>query len=507
MDRQKADGGRDVSSPGILIASNEEAIREILGDMLRADGCEVLAVASTDDAISQATQFAPDTLIIEVMMPGKINGLLAAKRIAQETNCKVMFLEPVHPGCDEYFDRLRQEVPDCDILPTPFEKDELLGIVHGCVSGWSIAEKRAAPLVHEQRMKLRYAEIDPKIIAKLPKWSAAELEREREKVLKELGITRQESESHLLAWVQTMLAENGREDNPENRQRLTETILPDWNAQVFVWVLGGDESVARYHTAWYLAHCWDYQAHVGQTSRSPVSRSGIRQTVFGLLVVAIGAWAASGLLEPHDWDLADVPILLVWLALIAAGFGLLLGLGILLFDREDPVELRHLAVWVAVPTTLIALGLHLHASQKLEAEAAQRELRVVAPRVDAESLEEIGYIQQIKRVDRLWEHRRTIYWFVRIPATNEVYSCSWESGFAGFAEGDAVRLIHKKDPTADEEELGQKFEEFMHMQPDDEKFERFIREIDWPYSGFVVGLHGDKTGRSASVDMKEPILP
>jgi CheY-like chemotaxis protein len=131
-----------MSSLRILIASGEEAMREVLGSILRADGCKVLAVASTDEAISQAAQLGPDTLITETIMPGQINGLRAAKRIVQETKCKVLFLEAIHPGLDEYFDGLRRDIPDCDILPTPFEKDELLAIVHRRVTGWSIAERR-----------------------------------------------------------------------------------------------------------------------------------------------------------------------------------------------------------------------------------------------------------------------------------------------------------------------------------------------------------------------------
>lgn len=76
----------------------------------------------------------------------------------------------------------------------------------------------------------------------------------------------------------------------------------------------------------------------------------------------------------------------------------------------------------------------------------------------------------MRREDRLWEHRRDIYWFVKIPATNKLYSCSWESGFAGFAKDDAVKLVHRKSDI----ETGD-------------------------YSGFIVGLHGDQAGRSAGV--------
>jgi hypothetical protein len=109
----------------------------------------------------------------------------------------------------------------------------------------------------------------------------------------------------------------------------------------------------------------------------------------------------------------------------------------------------------------------MDASRKLEADAAQSEGWVVPPKIDEDSVEEVGYVYQVRRVDHLWEHRRNVHWFVKIPTTNKLYSCSWEGGFAGFAKDDAVKLIHKNPD----------------METDDE-------------SGFIIGLHGGQAGRS-----------
>jgi hypothetical protein len=345
-------------------------------------------------------------------------------------------------------------------------------------------------------MRLRYIQIDPEIIAELPNWGPTDLERESEETLKELGITRQANESYLLAWVRTMLAENRCDDNCDNRKRLVEAIREDWNAQLFVWALGGDERksfgvedspafqehLARFHAARYLApgafydhddpRYWDYQPQPAQSSagRQPVRSGQLVKTILGLLVVAAGVWAASGLMAPVGWRLADVPVLLVWIGLLAAGAGLLLGLAALAAGESGGAALQRLALLVAVPVALTAIVLHMDASRKLEADAAQSERWVVPPKIDEESVEEIGYINQMQRVDRLWEHRRSIVWFVKIPATNKLYSCSWESGFAGFAKDDAVRLIHKKSD----------------IETDDD-------------DGFIVGLHGGQAGSSAMV--------
>lgn len=169
-------------------------------------------------------------------------------------------------------------------------------------------------------MKLRYIQIDPEIIAELPNWSATELERESEETLKELGISRQANESYLLAWVRTMLAENSCKDNGESRKRLIEAIREDWNAQLFVWALGGDERktfgledspafqeyLARRHANRALApsafydhddsRYWDYHLQSGQSSGARRSvRTRGRWALLPLAALAV-YWLLS-----RDW--------------------------------------------------------------------------------------------------------------------------------------------------------------------------------------------------------------
>jgi hypothetical protein len=346
------------------------------------------------------------------------------------------------------------------------------------------APREKVPLVSIELlgMKLRFLEIESWVIDDLPYWTREEIERESEETLKELGISRQQNESYLLAWVRAMLDENGRENTPENRRLVLEAIRQDKRMFPFVWAMGReeaelfglDDSPAMEE---YRARRAADQALMAAFARAPdhssrqgppISRSGIAQTVLGLLVVAAGVRAAEGLASPFDWRLADLPIVLVWIGLVVSGAALLLGIAVLVERKPSP--LQRLALWVAIAAAFMAVGLHLHASRKLEADAAQRERWALPPTVDKESVEEVGYIQQIKRVDRLWEHTRSIVWFVKIPTTNKLYSCSWESGFAGFAKDDGVKLIHKNSD----------------IETDD-------------YSGFIVGLHGDQAGRSASV--------
>lgn len=90
-------------------------------------------------------------------------------------------------------------------------------------------------------MKLRYIDIGPEIISDLQDWSEADVERESELTLKDLGISREPHESYLRAWARVMLDENGCADKPEDRKRLIESIQQDKDVLRFVWVLGGEE--------------------------------------------------------------------------------------------------------------------------------------------------------------------------------------------------------------------------------------------------------------------------
>lgn len=87
---------------------------------------------------------------------------------------------------------------------------------------------------------------------------------------------------------------------------------------------------------------------------------------------------------------------------------------------------------------------------KVESDLSKRSASVVQPKVDEDSVAEIGYIYQMR--DELFlkdDNKINLVWFVKIPATGERYSCSWELGFSEFRTGDDVRLIRPKDLTTE----------------------------------------------------------
>jgi hypothetical protein len=107
---------------------------------------------------------------------------------------------------------------------------------------------------------------------------------------------------------------------------------------------------------------------------------------------------------------------------------------------------------------------------EVERDLGKRSASIVQPKVDEDSVSEIGYIYSMR--DELFlkeDNTINLVWFIKIPATGERYSCSWERGFSEFRTGDDVRLIRPRD---------------VSMEAGD---------------GYIVGLHDRRTGKASLV--------
>jgi len=78
--------------PRILVVDDDSILAETLAAVLRLQAYQVQTAFSGKSAIQIASEFAPDTLIIDVMMPG-MNGLEAASHIRTLLpGCKVFLI-------------------------------------------------------------------------------------------------------------------------------------------------------------------------------------------------------------------------------------------------------------------------------------------------------------------------------------------------------------------------------------------------------------------------------
>jgi two-component system nitrogen regulation response regulator NtrX len=69
--------------PSVLIADDEPNIRRMVGALLASEGYEVREASNGRDAIAQAVELEPDIALIDLMMPGELDGMAVLGRLRE----------------------------------------------------------------------------------------------------------------------------------------------------------------------------------------------------------------------------------------------------------------------------------------------------------------------------------------------------------------------------------------------------------------------------------------
>ncbi len=100
----------------ILVVDDQLEVRELVGVTLRSDDYQVIQAESGEKAIEVAKAEKPDLIIMDIMMPGGIDGLKAThiiKNNPETKDCKIIILSAkgqdidkekgTEAGSDDYF--------------------------------------------------------------------------------------------------------------------------------------------------------------------------------------------------------------------------------------------------------------------------------------------------------------------------------------------------------------------------------------------------------------------
>jgi two-component system response regulator MprA len=113
----------DDAAATILVAEDDQALRESLARVLRFEGYEAILAADGGEALEQVDRQRPDLLLLDVMMP-HVDGLTACRRLRERgEQLPVLMLTARHAVSD------RVEGLDAgadDYLVKPFSIDEML---------------------------------------------------------------------------------------------------------------------------------------------------------------------------------------------------------------------------------------------------------------------------------------------------------------------------------------------------------------------------------------------
>lgn len=81
--------------PLILLADDEDNFREVIAKELTSIGFETQSVTNGADAVRKAEEIMPDLILMDVHMPGELNGIEASLQIKQNQatkDIKIAFL-------------------------------------------------------------------------------------------------------------------------------------------------------------------------------------------------------------------------------------------------------------------------------------------------------------------------------------------------------------------------------------------------------------------------------
>ena len=110
----------------ILIVEDDQALADILHHNLEHEGFEVRRVAEGSVALSAARTFAPDLVLLDVVLPG-VDGMNLCAFWRQESRFPIIMLT----ARDRKGDKLHGlKVGADDYITKPFDLDELLARIH-----------------------------------------------------------------------------------------------------------------------------------------------------------------------------------------------------------------------------------------------------------------------------------------------------------------------------------------------------------------------------------------
>jgi DNA-binding response OmpR family regulator len=114
----------------ILLVEDDPLITRMVRDNLVFDGFEVSCVASGDQALSQVRSFAPDLILLDLMLP-QLDGFEICKAVSQSPR-RIPII--VISARDQVSDKIRVlKIGADDYVTKPFKFDELLARIHAVI--------------------------------------------------------------------------------------------------------------------------------------------------------------------------------------------------------------------------------------------------------------------------------------------------------------------------------------------------------------------------------------
>jgi DNA-binding response OmpR family regulator len=116
------------AKPTILVADDEEDVRELVAYRLSRSGYDVIDAVDGEEAFRLATEHVPDLMVLDVMMP-RLDGYELTRRVRAEESLRSVPVILLTARSQETDVSRGFEVGADDYLRKPFNPDELVARV------------------------------------------------------------------------------------------------------------------------------------------------------------------------------------------------------------------------------------------------------------------------------------------------------------------------------------------------------------------------------------------
>jgi len=126
----------------ILIVDDEPRVIHLVREVLTATGFEVLAAHSGENAIEAAALEQPDLVLLDLILPGDMDGYQVARRLREFSDVPIIMLtakvreSDILHGFDSGAD---------DYITKPFSSKELLARIHAVLKRYQAAQTPSRP--------------------------------------------------------------------------------------------------------------------------------------------------------------------------------------------------------------------------------------------------------------------------------------------------------------------------------------------------------------------------
>ena len=113
----------------VLVVDNLADVRGLIGVLLTRRGYRVAEADGGEQAVAEARRVVPDLILMDLKMPGGMDGVAAAQAIRGDVGLRAVPIVAVTGDNTEYCRLKAREAGFSDYLVKPFEADELEGVL------------------------------------------------------------------------------------------------------------------------------------------------------------------------------------------------------------------------------------------------------------------------------------------------------------------------------------------------------------------------------------------